>query len=108
VKPTPTKRNANSTGKATPTKGGKYVNGSFNSGYGVDEDDDEEMASPPKHKKMKTEKMDLQENGGRNAPLFKMEDWSGNNCPIDLDRDEWVIRNGNLVQKRLTMRSIYQ
>ena len=92
-KSTPTKRKANcSTSKATPSKGANYANGSFNSGYGFDEDDDEEMASPLKRKKMmKKEKLEDQENGGRTAPLFKTENWSSNDSPIDLDHDEWVV-----------------
>jgi hypothetical protein len=91
---------ANGSAKSTPRKSKSMTDsfstdntsfqtskGSFRNGNGHGyEDDDEEMTTPLKRKRlMKEEDFD---NEGRNAPVFKMEGQGGQERPIDLENEE--------------------
>jgi hypothetical protein len=82
------KRASNSLAKSAGNKGGK-ANGSFSYGREND-DDDEEMNTPTKRKRVtKVEKQeDMAGFNVQNAMLFKMEDMNGNRSPIDLIRED--------------------
>jgi len=81
--PTPN-RTSNGLAKSAGNKGGK-ANGSFSYGR-ENEDDDEEMKTPTKRKRVaKLEKQeDMASFNGQSAMLFKMEEMNGNGSPIDL------------------------
>lgn len=65
--------------------------GSFASGYGYDAEDDDEEEMSQSTKRKRTIKLEADKNhgfGGQSAPLFKIEDLTGNVAPIDLVNDE--------------------